>query len=207
VSEAHPAHDTGARAALQSRSAISPSARAIGSVAALRRAAIVVAAPLAGGFIGTMPKRLILLTAAAAAAMAIAAGPAAATDNPAPGVQPGTCVDSVKPTSSFSAKSARRAIDGGVLRGIARDSGCGVNRVAISLLVKKHGKCRNLTGAKKLGRRISCSKRHWLPAAGSSRWSFRVPKKLPKGRYVIRTRAVDFAGNVESQHGRRLRLR
>jgi hypothetical protein len=154
-----------------------------------------------------MHKRLILLTAAAGAAMAIAAGPAAATDNPAPGAQPGACVDSVKPTSGFTAKSARGAIDGGLLRGRARDTGCGVNRVAVSLQLKKHGKCRNLGSAKKLGRRTSCNKRHWLAASGTSRWSFRVPKKLPKGRYVVRTRAVDFAGNLEGQHGRRLRLR
>jgi hypothetical protein len=160
-----------------------------------------------GGFIEAMSKRLILLTAAAASAMAIAAGPAAATDNPAPGTQPGACVDSVKPTSGFTAKSARRAIDGGLLRGAARDTGCGVNRVALSLQLKKHGKCRDLTSAKKLGRRTSCTKHHWLSVSGTSRWSFRVPKKLPKGRYLIRTRAVDFAGNVEAQHGRGLRLR
>jgi hypothetical protein len=45
-----------------------------------------------------------------------------------------------------------------------------------------------------------------IDARGATRWSFRLPK-LPRGRYVIRTRAVDFAGNVQVPHARRLRLR
>jgi hypothetical protein len=154
-----------------------------------------------------MPKRLILLAAAAVAAMAITTGPAAATDNPTPGVQPGVCVDQVKPTSGFTAKAARRAARKRLLRGTARDTGCGLNKVMISVL-RKHGrKCRNLTSGKRLGRRTSCSKRHWLPVRGADRWSFPLPEKLPKGRYVIRTRAIDFAGNVQVSHGRRIRLR
>jgi hypothetical protein len=89
----------------------------------------------------------------------------------------------------------------------AVDAACGVDKVTISVL-RRHGrKCRNLTSKKRLGRRTRCSKRRWLPVRGATRWSFRLPKKLPRGRYVIRTRAVDFAGNVQVPHARRLRLR
>jgi hypothetical protein len=154
-----------------------------------------------------MPKRLILLAAAAVAATAITAGPAAATDNPVPGVQPGACVDHIAPTSGFTARAARRAAHRRVLRGTAADTGCGVNSVAVSVALRKGGKCRSLTSAKRLGRRTSCRKTHWLPVRGTTRWSFRLPKRLPAGRYAIRTRAVDFAGNVQLPHGRRLRLR
>jgi hypothetical protein len=152
-----------------------------------------------------MPKRLILL--AAVAAMAIPTGAAAQTEIPTPGAKPGACVDHVKPTSGFTAKAARRAARKRLLRGTALDAGCGIDKVTISVL-RKHGrKCRNLTSKKRLGRRTRCSKRRWLPVRGTTRWSFRFPKKLPKGRYVIRTRAVDFAGNVQVPHARRIRLR
>jgi hypothetical protein len=154
-----------------------------------------------------MPKRLILLFAAAVTAMAIPTGAAAQTEIPTPGVKPGACVDHVKPTSGFTAKAARRAARKRLLRGTAGDAGCGVDNVTISVLRKGGHKCRNLTSKKRLGRRTSCSKRHWLPVRGTTRWSFRLPKRLPKGRYVIRTRAVDFAGNVQVPQRRRIRLR
>jgi hypothetical protein len=61
---------------------------------------------------------------------------------------------------------------------------------------------------KRLARRaMRCSKHRWLPVRGTTHWSFRLPKRLPKGRYVIRTRAIDFAGNVQHSRTRRLRLR
>jgi hypothetical protein len=154
-----------------------------------------------------MPKRLLIL-AAAGAALAITAGPAAATDNPTPGVKPGACVDHVKPTSGFTAKAARRAARKRLLRGTAKDTGCGLNRVSISVARKKDAKCRPLKRNKRLAHRLMrCSRHRWLPVRGTTRWSFRLPKRLPKGRYVIQTRAIDLAGNVHRSHTRRLRLR
>jgi hypothetical protein len=145
--------DTRAARRRQSRSAITRETRTIGSAARLSRAALVVAPPVRGGFIEAIPKRLLIL-ATAGAAPAITAGPAAAIDNPTPGVNPGACVDHVKPTSGFTAKAERRAARKRILR-------------------------------------------------GTTHWSFR----LPNGRYVIQTRAIDFAGNVRRSHTRRLRLR
>src|SRR5829696_4270937 len=52
----------------------------------------------------------------------------------------------------------------------------------------------------------TCTRLTWLPVRGASRWSFRLPKRLPAGAYRIRTRAFDFAGNVERPHGRRVKL-
>jgi hypothetical protein len=154
--------------------------------------------------------RSLLLAAAFLATPALTAGPAAAqspTDHPAPGVTPGRCVDQARPTSGFTRLAARRAARRHVLRGTARDLGCGVDRVLIAV-ARKHGhRCRLLTDRHRLGHRTSCAKQHWLPVRGTTRWSFRLPKRLPKGMYVIRTRAIDFAGNVQPSRRHRIRLR
>jgi hypothetical protein len=144
---------------------------------------------------------------------ALTAGPASAqspTDNPVPGVQPGHCTDHVSPTSSFTRKAARRAgrpRGRRVLRGTARDVGCGVDQVMISVQRKRGHACKTLFRKGRLLRKTSCARRHWLPARGTAHWSFRLPKRLPRGRYVVRTRAIDFAGNVQRPRVRRLRLR
>jgi len=153
-----------------------------------------------------------LLLPACVVALAFTAGPAAAqspTDNPVPGAQPGACTDTNRPSSTFTRGAARRAATGRrhVLRGTARDAGCGVDRVMIAVTRKQGRVCRHLTSAKKLGRRTSCAKRHWLPVAGTSRWSFRLPKRLEGHTYVVRTRALDFSGNLQRAHARRLKLR
>jgi hypothetical protein len=39
--------------------------------------------------------------------------------------------------------------------------------------------------------------KHWLPARGSSRWSFRLPRRLPQGRYDVYSRAISGEPEVE----------
>jgi hypothetical protein len=157
-----------------------------------------------------MSIRPILVFAAAIAALALTAGPAAAqspTDNPVPGAPPGACRDQSAPTSGFTRKAARRAGRKRVLRGVARDIGCGVDRVTISVTRKQGRRCRNLTPKGRLGLRTKCAHHRWLPVKGATKWSFRFPHRLSKGVYLVRTRAVDFSGNVQQPHRRRLRLR
>jgi hypothetical protein len=155
-----------------------------------------------------MSVRPIPVVAAALAALALTAGPAAAqTDNPVPGAPAGACRDQSRPSSSFTRKAARTATRKRVLRGVARDVGCGVDRVTISVARKQGKHCRNLTAKGRLGRAKSCSHHSWLAVKGSTKWSFRFPRRLSKGTYLVRTRALDFAGNVQRPHVRRLRLR
>lgn len=157
-----------------------------------------------------MLARSTLLFAAWVVAAALTAGPAGAqspTDNPVPGTSPGACTDHSRPTSGFTRRAARRAGRRHILRGTARDRGCGVDRVRISVIRKRGGLCRHLSPKGRMGRRASCSHRRWLHVKGTTRWSFRLPKRLHSGTYVIRTRAVDFAHNVQRPRTRRLRLR
>src|SRR5215217_2398602 len=150
------------------------------------------------------------LVAAALIAAAVVAVPAhALTEIPAPNVPAGECTDQIAPTSKFTSKAARRAKRTRLLRGTARDVGCGLDRVEISVARKVGRKCRYLAGTKKLSRRAtSCARpTRWLKVKGTKRWSFRFSRRLPKGTYVIRTRATDFAGNVERLRSHRLGLR
>ena len=154
--------------------------------------------------------RFLPMLAACVIAAALTAGSAQAqspTDHPTPGAKPGACVDHTKPSSGFTRRAARRASHRRVLRGQARDVGCGLDRVQISVLRKAGHRCRNLNSKRRLGRKTSCAKRNWLPVRGTSRWSFRLPRRLPRGAYVVRTRALDFAGNVQRPRAKRLKLR
>ena len=157
-----------------------------------------------------MSLRTLLAATAVLATAAVTAGPAAAqspTDHPAPGAVPGACVDHARPASGFTRRAARRAAHRRILRGSASDLGCGLDRVQIAVARRQGGKCRSLTSRHRLGRRASCSRRTWLPVRGAARWSFRLPKRLPHGAYVIRTRATDLAGNRELPRRHRIRLR
>jgi hypothetical protein len=151
-----------------------------------------------------------LLPVALLVAGALTAGPASAqspTDNPVPGAQPGACTDATKPTSSFTRNAARRAGRHRLLRGTARDTGCGVDRVTISVKRKSGKAYKTLFRKSPLLRKLRHRRQHWLIAHGTTRWSFRLSKRLPRGKYVVRTRAIDFAGNVQQPRIGRLRLR
>jgi hypothetical protein len=151
-----------------------------------------------------------LLPIALVVAFGLTTGSASAqtpTDNPVPGVQPGACADAVKPSSSFTRKAARRAGRNGLLRGVAGDVGCGLDRVAVSVQRKTGKGFKTLFRKNPLLRKLRHGRQHWIVARGSAQWSFRLPKRLPPGMYVVRTRAVDFAGNIEQPRVRRLRLR
>ncbi|HWI72768.1 MAG TPA: hypothetical protein VNT55_12505 [Baekduia sp.] len=143
---------------------------------------------------------------------------AGATDSPAPApMQPAPtvaalqsvlnkCTDSTRPTSGFGPKSARTAGKTRVLRGSAADSGCGVALVTVSIL-RVHGKgCQPVTRTGHLGHTGKCKAQRFVVATGTTRWQLSLPKRLPRGTYLIRTRAIDLAGNVQAMHTRRLKL-
>jgi predicted phage tail protein len=95
------------------------------------------------------------------------------------------------------------------VRGTATDEGCAngfVARVQISISHKAGKRCQFVTAAARLSKKKSCSKPHWLTAAGTATWSKRIPKRLARGTYRLLTRAVDSAGNVERAHARLFRI-
>jgi hypothetical protein len=135
------------------------------------------------------------------------AAPGAPGAPQAPGAQPGACVDQTAPVSRYTAKAARSAARNHVLRGTASDVGCGVDRVDVSVAKRTGKRCRFLAPNHRLARSASCSTPNWMPAKGTTTWTFRMPKKLAAGTYVVSTRATDFAGNAQQVRSHKLRLR
>lgn len=139
---------------------------------------------------------------------AMAAASAMATDEPAPPAQgtPKTCVDNMRPVSRLSL-SWKRGFGNGVIRGIAIDQGCGaagagnVRRVSVAIARKVGKRCQHLRLNGRLGPAAKCT-HVWLPAKGTRNWSFRLRHRLPHGKYLVSTRAVDAAGNVQANRGR-----
>jgi hypothetical protein len=89
----------------------------------------------------------------------------------------------------------------------------GVARVQIALVgfkrgahvaaKRKRGTCLLLqsSGSLKSSKADSknrCTARKWLGAKGTTSWAFKLKKKLPKGSYVLFSRAIDKKGKVES---------
>lgn len=102
------------------------------------------------------------------------------------------------------------------LRGTASDTGCSatysvpgaLRRVEVAISRKAGRKCRSVKASGKLTKRRGCGKRVWLKAKGTSSWSLKLKRRLPRGRYTIRVRARDRAGNVQGKPAvRKLRVR
>jgi hypothetical protein len=166
-----------------------------------------------------MRTRAPIILIASLAAVSTVAAPALATDSPSPGAALqdapssaalqnvlGKCADSSRPTSGFGAKSAKVARRTRVLHGSAKDQGCGVAMVTISIARQKGKRCRLVSSKGRLGRVGRCTATHFLMASGTGKWHLRLPRGLPHGTYVIQTRAIDFAGNVQPPHTLRLKL-
>jgi hypothetical protein len=109
------------------------------------------------------------------------------------------CPDRIRPNSRVTA--VRRSRFGIVARGRARDRGCRHRvrsvRIALARYVHGHDRCRYLRRNGRLGRRSSCHRGQYLRARGARRWRIRIRAQLPAGRYEIRARARDRAGNRE----------
>src|SRR4051794_11383514 len=88
----------------------------------------------------------------------------------------------------------------------------GVARVQIALVgfkggahvaARKRGTCLLLQSngglkASKADSKNRCTKRKWLAAKGSASWILKLKKKLPKGNYVLFSRAIDTKAKLEA---------
>jgi Bacterial Ig-like domain len=149
-------------------------------------------------------------------AVALAAGPALATDevpapptppaSPAPFSQAAPCVDSIKPSALITTRAAG-AKHTRVVRGSGKVGHVAVSvSRAASVTQSRAKRCRFMSSKGRLGRAKSCSKPTWLSAHGTGSWAFGLPKSLGHGTYVIRAQAVDSAGNVSSPRSLRVRI-
>ena len=136
----------------------------------------------------------------------LAVASATATDEPAPPTQGSAhaCVDNMRPLSRLSV-GWQRNFRNGTLRGIAIDQGCGaagagkVKRVSVAIARTVGKRCQHVLRNGRLGRASACTTHVWLAAKGTKTWSFRLRHQLPRGKYLVRTRAVDAEGNIETR--------
>jgi len=144
---------------------------------------------------------VLVVTLVTSGTLAVAS--ATATDDPAPKPQGGSqgCVDTMRPVSRLGGKW-KSAFRNGVIRGIAIDQGCGatgagkLKRVDVAIARKAGKRCQSLLPSGRLGQAGAC-KHVWLHAKGKGKWSLRLKHKLPRGKHLIATRAIDSACNVE----------
>jgi hypothetical protein len=64
-------------------------------------------------------------------------------------------------------------------------------------------KCRFLLGNGKFGPQVSCLRTSYIVAKGTATWRFALKAKFPRGRYVVWTRGVDVANNIEHKNRKR----
>jgi hypothetical protein len=155
-----------------------------------------------------MFRRSLFVVATAVAATTMAVAPAMATDEPAPPSQQGvkSCVDNKRPVSRLS-RNVGSTLRRGVIHGIAIDQGCGpagtgqVRSVSVSISRRVGKRCQHLFANGRFSRAGSCATQVWLRARGRKTWTFRVGHRLRAGKYMVSSRAVDSAGNIE-RHAR-----
>ena len=125
-------------------------------------------------------------------------GPAADTpadaggDTPAGTPAAGGCADRTAPIARISRVTRLR------LSGTASDSGCNarVRRVAVSVARVSGKRCRFLRASGGFGPPVACSRATALTASGTTRWSLRIRRRLPRGTYRVTVRAIDAVGNT-----------
>ena len=85
--------------------------------------------------------------------------------------------------------------------GTAKDDK-GVARVEIAVVQVKGKSCKQLTSSGKLASIKKCSApTSFLRAKGTTRWSYKLKRSLPKGSYTLFARARDSAGQVQGGFG------
>jgi hypothetical protein len=114
-----------------------------------------------------------------------------------------SCADRIAPVSRVrSARVSRTRVVR--LSGRSSDRGCGakgagkVKRVRVAVGRRyANERCRYLQPNNRFGPLVSCLRTTYLSARGTTSWSIRLKRRLPRGRYVVWVRGVDAAGNVE----------
>jgi PKD repeat protein/glucose/arabinose dehydrogenase len=115
----------------------------------------------------------------------------------------GSSADRKAPKLTFSSTRARD-LKRGIVRGVASDPGGAVKAVAVGLARRAGSKCRwwstrlDRPAAKARGCRSPAWMKASLKRTGTDRYSWRLAlgKRVAPGRYLLRVRALDAAGNA-----------
>jgi hypothetical protein len=113
----------------------------------------------------------------------------------------GGAIDRVPPSAQIKGPRHRKRYARGprLLRGTVRDDGSGVNAVKLSLRRRVGRRCAYWSGRSERFAGKSCRKPTYFDAGTGPNWSYLLPTRLPRGRYVLDVKAVDRAGNSRSR--------
>jgi hypothetical protein len=101
----------------------------------------------------------------------------------------------------LSSRTARRRR----ATGIARDDHQ-VVRVEVAVVRKRRNRCRELGAHQRFSGWHRCRRpRSFLPAIGTTRWTFKLRRRLAKGYYVVYARAIDNSGRQQTSFGTKSR--
>jgi Bacterial Ig domain len=112
---------------------------------------------------------------------------------PGVGVEP----DTVAPTIKITSPKAKKTVKSSKLKsisGTAADDGS-VAKVEVAVLTGKGSKCKSLNSKGSFSK-AKCAAPTYLPAKGTTKWSYKLKKKLKKGTYVVLVKATDDTGDT-----------
>src|SRR4051794_6467014 len=122
--------------------------------------------------------------------------------------QPTGCRDRRAPFTKLKRSAVKVSRKRVSVHGAARDRGCaGLRAVLVSIARPQKGGCRFVQANGRLSRRRGCSRWLELRARGTRFWKLGLKAPLPRGRYVVRARAVDKLGHRSHVAAVRLSVR
>jgi hypothetical protein len=116
--------------------------------------------------------------------------------------QTAACHDRTPPVTTIG-RGSRFTRHGITLKGVARDKGCGKNgagrvaRVSLAISRRVGKRCQWLQPKGGFSATRSCTKKTYVTADGTSRWTYRLKAALKNGTYAVVPRAIDAVGNQE----------
>jgi hypothetical protein len=119
---------------------------------------------------------------------------------------PAIVIDGIRDGQTFRRARAPRQLHGtaGAPAAAARQAGAslsqdpsGILMVKLRLTRNDRGHCSYFSGRRERLRKVRCGARHgfWFKVGTKPEWSYLLPSKLPRGRYVLDVNAIDGAGN------------
>jgi hypothetical protein len=81
------------------------------------------------------------------------------------------------------------------LAGTVADTGSGIAQVKLGLSWSRDGHCRIYSPTKERFRGAKCGRRTYFKVGDATDWSYLLPERLKRGRYVLDAVAIDKAGN------------
>jgi len=93
------------------------------------------------------------------------------------------------------------------LRGLVGADPSGLRHVKLRLTRTHAGRCSVYGSRAEHFRRVRCGEGWWFSIGSSEKWSYLLPERLPRGRYVLQAVAIDGSGNRDALQTGRNRVR